>query len=183
PDTLDALHVQARDDASLHRAIERADRVLSAPDLAVSETAWITPDLLRQRLRRWRDAVAWGTGCLAALCLLLGGTGLMNLFFADVRNRMPEIGLRLSLGARPVEVAAIFLQEAFLISLAAVAAALLAAGPALHEVARQTGLPFALDVDIASRTILAALVFGALFSFLPARLAARVSAAEALRND
>jgi putative ABC transport system permease protein len=180
---LDAIHLRAGDEASLRRAVEIATRVLAAPDLAVPDTTWITPDTLLRGIRRWRTGIAWGTGTLAFLCLALGGTTLMSLLLADVRNRVPEIGLRLALGARPLDVALLFWAEAELVSLAATAAALAAAAPVLKMLARLTDMPFGLDPGSALLSAGAAFGFGALFSFLPARLAARVSAAEALRND
>jgi putative ABC transport system permease protein len=183
PDELDAIHLRAPDEAALHRALCAADRLLAAPDLATPGAAWITADTLLSGLRRWRTGVAWSAGSLAALCLLLGGTSLMNLLLSDVRQRLPEIGLRLALGGRPSDIALLFWAEAGLISLLAAAAALAAAHGVLRALASQTGMPFTLGGADHALLLGAATVFAAVFSFIPARLAARVSAAEALRND
>jgi putative ABC transport system permease protein len=180
---LDTIHLRTGDEAALRRAVATAGRVLAAPDLSAGDAAWITPDTLLSGLRRWQTGIAWGTGALAFLCLALGGTTLMSLLLSDVRHRVPEIGLRLALGARPLDVALLFWAEAEGISLAAAAVALAAATPSLRALARLTDMPFELNPGSALLAAGAALLFGALFSFLPARLAARVSAAEALRND
>jgi len=182
-DALDALYVRAADEASLRRLLEVSPRALAAPDAAVADASWITPDVLLAGLRRWRNGLAWGTGSIAVLALLLGGTSLMSLLLSDVRNRVPEIGLRLSLGATPLDIAMLFLSEAWLVTLAAAAAALAGAWPLLRLLARQTALPFDLDAGSIAVVAIASFAFGAIFSFLPARLAARTPAAEALRND
>ena len=182
-DRIDALHLAADSEAGLRRAIGIAQRVLAAPDLAPADATWITPESLLRGLRRWRTGVVWGTGLLAGLCLLLGGSSLMGLLLSDVRNRMPEIGLRLSLGARPPDIAALFLAEAVLVTALAAAAALLAAWPVLGMLSRQTAIPFDLGGPSVPAVLGAALLLGAAFSYVPARLAARTSASEALRND
>ncbi len=180
---LDAIYVRVSDEEALRRAVAVAERVLSAPDLQLASAAWITPELLLRGLRRWRTSAAWGAGLLAALCLLLGGSTLMSLLLSDVRNRVPEIGLRLALGARPLDVARLFLAEACLITTVAACAGLALAWPVLRLLAVQTAVPFRLGALHVLAVVLAALGFGAIFSYVPARLAARVSAAEALRND
>ncbi|MBU4461328.1 MAG: ABC transporter permease [Verrucomicrobia bacterium] len=182
-DRLDAIHLGARDETSLRAALSAAGRVLAAPDLALEAATWVTPDTLLRGLRRWRTGVAWGTGVLAGLCLLLGGSSLMGLLLSDVRNRLPEIGLRISLGARPPDIAALFLGEALLVTVAGAAAALLAAWPALRLLSAQTAVPFDLDLLSVLAVLAAALLFGAAFSYVPARLASRTSASEALRNE
>jgi putative ABC transport system permease protein len=183
PDELEAIYLRAPDEDTLRGALVAADRLLAAQDLAAPGAAWITADTLLGGLRRWRAGVAWSAGSLAVLCLLLGGTSLMNLLLSDVRQRLPEIGLRLALGGRPSDIALLFWAEAGLISLLAATAALVASEGVLRALSAQTGMPFALAG--ADRLLLlgAATVFAAVFSFLPARLAARVSAAEALRNE
>jgi putative ABC transport system permease protein len=180
---VDALHVSASDERSLRSAIDRATRILAAPDLAPRDTAWITRDTLLQELRRWRTGVAWGSGLLAALCLLLGGNSLMSLLLSDVRNRVPEIGLRLSLGATPADIAALFMVESMLLTFAAGLAGMAAAWPALRFLAAQTRVPVEPAASSALAVLGVALALGFLFSRIPARLAARTSASEALRND
>ncbi len=182
-DRIDAIHLAAGDEAGLDRAVADAQRILAAPDLAPVDTSWVTPETLLRGLRRWRTGVVWGTGLLAGLCLLLGGSSLMGLLLSDVRNRMPEIGLRLSLGARPPDIAALFLGEALLVTAVAAAAAILAAWPVLGLLSRQTAIPFDLHTPHVLIVLASALVFGAAFSYVPARLASRTPAAAALRND
>lgn len=182
-DRIGAIHLAAGSEAGLRRAIAIAQRILAAPDLAPADTAWVTPESLLRGLRRWRTGVVWGTGLLAGLCLLLGGSSLMGLLLSDVRNRMPEIGLRLSLGARPPDIAALFLAEALLVTAVAAAAALIAAWPVLALLSRQTAIPFDLHGPSVLIVLGAALVFGTAFSYVPARLASRTPAAAALRND
>ena len=80
---------------------------------------WVTPESLLVNVRRWQRMVAWGAGGGAGLGLLLGGTSLAGLLLAGVRERIPEIGLRRALGAGRADIAALFVAEAFLLTLAA----------------------------------------------------------------
>lgn len=161
----------------------RLGRLMSQPDVNAGELSWVTARRLVADLESLRRAVVLGVGTVALLCLVLGGTTLMSLMVLNVRERIPEIGLRLSLGARRSQVSALFVVEAAVVTLAAgvvgtVAAHVLAAlaGPRL-PLTPQPGWISALA------PALVALLLGVLFSWWPARLAARVSPAEAIRDE
>ena len=55
-------------------------------------------------------------GAIASISLLIGGIGIMNIMLASVLERIKEIGIRLSIGARKVDITQQFLFEAILIS-------------------------------------------------------------------
>jgi len=159
----------------------RADAVLRR--VAGEEPDWLTPDLLAGRLKSWRRTLAVALGWGGGVCLVLAALGMASLQLMGVRERIPEIGLRRALGARPGDVAALFLAEAvLLVVLAGVASSLAAAAVAawldgriplaLHPVWTDFALPFAVALPV----ILAASLF-------PARAAARLDPAEALRSE
>lgn len=161
----------------------RLGHLLAQPDVNAGELSWVTARRLVADLESLRRAVVLGVGTVALLCLVLGGTTLMSLMVLNVRERIPEIGLRLSLGARRSQVSALFVVEAAVVTLAAgvvgtVAAHVLAAlaGPRL-PLTPQPGW-----ISVLAPTLVA-LLLGALFSWWPARLAARVSPAEAIRDE
>jgi putative ABC transport system permease protein len=62
------------------------------------------------------DALKMFLGCIAAISLLVGGIGIMNVMLASVTQRTREIGLRLAIGARTFDVRAQFLSEAITLS-------------------------------------------------------------------
>ena len=55
-------------------------------------------------------------GAIASISLIVGGIGIMNIMYATVMERIKEIGIRLALGAKKVDIIAQFLSEAIMIS-------------------------------------------------------------------
>ena len=183
PDALDAIYLRAPDMASAGDARGAAGRILAAPDVRISKVSWITPDSLIAGLRRWRAGLVGGMGALAALSLVLAATSLLGLLMSDVRNRVPEIGLRLALGATPGDIARLFFHEVALISASSAVAALALAAPLLARLAQRAAIPLSLDPVTVIAVAVSSFGFGALCAIVPARMAARISAAEALRNE
>ncbi|HRZ11285.1 MAG TPA: ABC transporter permease [Kiritimatiellia bacterium] len=151
--------------------------------LEAAGVSWITPEVLLRGVRRWQQAVRLAGGSIALLCLVLGGTTLMSLMVANVRDRMNEIGLRRALGATPADVARLFTAEACLVTGLAALAGMLVAALLVEVVRRRFGVPLQLQGATLGWPVAAALVLGILFSHWPARLAARISPSEALRNE
>lgn len=183
PDALDSIYLRAPDMAAAAEVRVAAERILAAPDVRVSRAAWITPDSLIEGLRRWRAGWVGGMGALAGLSLILAATSLLGLLMSDVRNRVPEIGLRLALGATPGDIARLFFHEVAMISAVAAVCAVAMAAPLLARLAQRAAIPLSLDPVTAIAVALSSFGFGALCAIVPARMAARISAAEALRNE
>lgn len=183
-DALDAVFVRPFN--SLGRpadTVRLVEQLLRQPDTRPGEFEVITPESLLARLRRLQRAIRFTAGSVAALCLLLGGATLSSLLVANVRDRIPEIGLRRALGAEPSDIAALFLAEAA--ALTSVSALLGSALGTIALVAVRANLPIEprLDALTLSIPLLLAVPLGALFSVGPARAAARIAPAEALRNE
>ena len=180
---LDAIFIRAPPEADLKRVQARAEGLLSAPDLRVADASWVSPETLLAEIRRLQRMMKWSLGGIAALCMLLGGTTLMSLMVANVRDRVAEIGLRRALGARAGDVALLFVLESGLITLAAAAAGGIAAFLVVTFAGASFPAPLKTGVATFMLPVLASLVMGALFSYWPASVAARISPAEALRNE
>ncbi len=121
-------------------------------------------------------------GSIAAISLLVGGIGVMNIMLMTVRERTREIGIRMATGARQRDILRQFLTEAVMLSvvggLFGIALALLVGGVlVLAEVAVQFSL---LAVFGAFGC---ALVTGVVFGFMPARKAARLDPVKALTSE
>ncbi len=122
-------------------------------------------------------------GAVAAVSLLVGGIGIMNIMLVSVTERTREIGIRLAIGALQRQVLLQFLVEAVVLSLfggvLGIGFGLGLAGLATHLL----GAPFLLD----SWLILVAFSFSALigiaFGYFPARRAAHLDPIEALRRE
>ncbi|MFZ5936138.1 ABC transporter permease [Pseudomonas putida] len=126
------------------------------------------------------------TGLLAgtaAVALLLGGVGVMNVMVMNVTQRRREIGVRMALGARSRDIAWQFLLEALLLS---VAGALLGAVLGLAAAwlfARVSGWDLALDARSLPASMGVSLTLGLFFGLQPALSAARLQPVVALRDE
>ena len=74
------------------------------------------PELLLKQQQRTKSIFNFVLGAIAGISLLVGGIGIMNIMLASVMERIKEIGLRLSIGARKEDIIFQFLNEAVMIS-------------------------------------------------------------------
>lgn len=122
-------------------------------------------------------------GAVAAVSLLVGGIGIMNIMLVSVTERTREIGTRLAIGAREREVLLQFLIEAVVLSsfggIFGIIVGLL--GAALG--AMILGMPFIVNPGIIAIAFLFSAAVGVIFGFFPARQAARLDPIEALRHE
>lgn len=122
-------------------------------------------------------------GAVAAVSLLVGGVGIMNIMLVSVAQRTREIGIRLSIGALQRDILVQFLVEAVVISslggLLGIAVGLM--GSAL--LAGSLNLPFIPDFRIVGVAFLFSAGVGVAFGYLPARRAAGLDPIAALRLD
>ncbi len=167
----------------LEEQMRVAERLIETTGRDAKKFSWVSPESLLAGIRRMQQAVAWSAGGIAGLCLVLGGMTLMSLMMANVRERVAEIGLRRALGARPVDVAALFVFEACLTTLLAAAIGCGMAALAARVLVARFDLPLSANFRVLVTPVLASVVLGCIFSVLPARRAARLHPAEALRNE
>jgi ABC-type antimicrobial peptide transport system permease subunit len=180
---LDAILIQVPEAAALAPTLARAQRLMAQPDQQASGLSWITPELLIRKIKRLQDTIKITVGSIALLCLILGGTTLMSLMVANVRDRVTEIGLRRALGATPGDIAQLFVLEACLVTAAAAVAGALLTHLLLWMAAPRLPVPVELGWTSLLVPLAAALVLGMGFSYWPARSAARIAPSEALRNE
>jgi putative ABC transport system permease protein len=122
-------------------------------------------------------------GAVAAVSLLVGGIGIMNIMLVSVTERTREIGVRLAIGALEAEVLLQFLIEA--VALAALGGIVGIVLAAIFSVtgARLMEVPYRFDVPINVLAFLFSAGIGVLFGYFPARRAARLDPIEALRHE
>lgn len=120
---------------------------------------------------------------VAAVSLLVGGIGIMNIMLVSVTERTREIGIRLAIGALEREVLAQFLVEAVaLSSLGGVLGIVLATGAAIG-LAGVLKVPFLFNGRIVLVSFLFSAAVGVIFGYIPARRAARLDPIDALRRE
>ncbi|RBH55284.1 MULTISPECIES: MacB family efflux pump subunit [Pseudomonas] len=131
---------------------------------------------------RTQNTLSLMLGSIAAISLLVGGIGVMNIMLMTVRERTREIGIRMATGARQRDILRQFLTEAVMLSvvggLTGVALALAVGGVLLLA---KVAVAFSLGAVIGA--FACALVTGVLFGFMPARKAARLDPVTALTSE
>jgi len=120
---------------------------------------------------------------VAAISLLVGGIGIMNIMLVSVTERTREIGIRLAIGAFERDVLTQFLIEAVVLSLFGGTIGISIALAASYAAARALSLPFALDYSIVAMAFMFSAAVGIVFGFFPARRAASLNPIEALRHE
>jgi putative ABC transport system permease protein len=122
-------------------------------------------------------------GAVAAVSLLVGGIGIMNIMLVSVTERTREIGIRLAIGALGREVLLQFLVEAVVL---ASLGGLLGLGIALGAsilLSPMLQVPFLFDPTINAVAFLFSAAIGVVFGYFPARRAARLNPIDALRHE
>ena len=122
-------------------------------------------------------------GAVAAVSLLVGGIGIMNIMLVSVTERTREIGLRLAVGALEREVLLQFLIEAVVLSALGGVVGIVVAAAVSYWLAGMMGVPYGFDTSINVLALLFSGVIGVLFGYFPARRAARMDPIEALRHE
>jgi putative ABC transport system permease protein len=122
-------------------------------------------------------------GGIAAVSLIVGGIGIMNIMLVSVTERTREIGIRLAIGARGRDVLTQFLVEAITLSMVGGVFGVLFGIGLGYMGARRMGLPIVLSPQTVALAFAFSALVGVLFGFLPARRAAQLNPIEALRHE
>jgi len=122
-------------------------------------------------------------GAVAAVSLLVGGIGIMNIMLVSVTERTREIGIRLAVGAQERDVLTQFLVEAVVLSSFGGLFGILLALAASWFIAGLLRLPFVVEPIMVLFAFLFSMVIGVAFGYFPARKAARLDPIDALRHE
>ena len=122
-------------------------------------------------------------GAVAAVSLLVGGIGIMNIMLVSVTERTREIGLRLAIGALEREVLLQFLIEAVVLAALGGLIGIVLATAASIALAAVMNVPYQFDPAVNLLSFLFSAVIGVLFGYFPARRAARLNPIDALRHE
>lgn len=120
---------------------------------------------------------------IAAISLLVGGIGIMNIMLVTVTERTREIGLRKALGAKKKIIIAQFLIESIILTFAGGVIGMVAGVATSYIISNMINLPFALSPNSVLLAIGVSGAIGVLFGWYPAQKAANLQPIEALRYE
>jgi putative ABC transport system permease protein len=122
-------------------------------------------------------------GSVAAVSLLVGGIGIMNIMLVSVTERTREIGIRLAIGALETQVLRQFLVEAVMLSAFGGIVGILTGLGLAYAVVSFLNVPFVASPSIIFLAFAFSAAIGVVFGYFPARRAASLSPIEALRHE
>ena len=122
-------------------------------------------------------------GAVAAVSLLVGGIGIMNIMLVSVTERTREIGLRLAIGALEREVLLQFLIEAVVLAALGGLIGIVLATAASLGLSAVMGVPYIFNPGVNLLSFVFSAGIGVLFGYFPARRAARLDPIDALRHE
>jgi putative ABC transport system permease protein len=129
------------------------------------------------------ETMTWLLASIAAVSLVVGGIGIMNIMLVSVTERTREIGLRLSVGARDVDVLMQFLVEAMVLTLSGGAIGVAVGVTLSYALADIMQWAAVVTPDAVLLSFGVAAGIGVFFGFYPARKASRLLPIEALRYE
>jgi len=181
------IQVSVRDGVSTEKAQSDIERLMrERRHISASEDDdFTTIDMkeIAQMLTGTTRILTTLLGAVAAVSLLVGGIGIMNIMLVSVTERTREIGIRLAIGALEREVLTQFLVEAVVLSsFGGILGILLALAGSLG-LASLLNVPFVLNIGIMVIAFFFSAAVGVIFGFFPARKAALLDPIEALRHE
>lgn len=180
---LDRLVIQMKESDQLQPAAEVLSRLLQRMHYDVIDYEIEIPELLLKQQQRTRDIFNYVLGAIAGISLLVGGIGIMNIMLASVLERIKEIGLRLSLGARKQDIVEQFLFEAMAISVSGGMLGIVLGVTLAYLVSVIADIPTIITADAIILSFGVAASVGLIFGIAPARKAAHQDPITSLRYE
>ena len=180
---IDKLVVQVSETDLLNPVAEIISRVLERRHFGVIDYQITIPELLLKQQQRTNQIFNFVLGAIAGISLLVGGIGIMNIMLASVLERIKEIGLRLSLGAKKKDIVTQFLFEAVMISITGGLIGIILGVVLAILVAKFADIPTIITFTSVLLSFGVAATVGLIFGITPAKRAASQDPITSLRYE
>jgi putative ABC transport system permease protein len=180
---LDRIVVQVVETEQINPSTEILSRMLARRHSNVKDFEITVPELLLKQQQRTKDIFNIVLGAIASISLVVGGIGIMNIMFASVMERIKEIGTRMAIGAKKMDIVVQFLSEAVLISVSGGFIGIffgVVMAKLIEQIAGITTLVSFFSVFIAFGVSAAV---GVIFGYSPAKRASERDPIESLRYE
>lgn len=185
--SLSTIYVQGRDPDTLGAAYDEINALLlnlhDITDSSDADFSISSQDSLLDTANSTNKTLTVLLGGIAAISLLVGGIGVMNIMLVSVTERIREIGLRKALGATPGVIRRQFLVEASMLGLLGGIFGVLIGVVGAQLLPSMIDQPVALSLLATLAAILVSLALGIGFGVYPASRAARLTPIDALRSE
>jgi putative ABC transport system permease protein len=183
--SVSTIYVQAKSGSALSAAYQETQNALATNHgvaLASADFTVTSQQSLVATATSTNKTLTVMLGGIAAISLLVGGIGVMNIMLVSVTERTKEIGLRKSLGATPRAIRSQFLTEASTLGLAGGALGLGLGVGAAWFLPRMLNQPVTISPVVAGGSLAISLAIGVIAGVYPAARAARLAPIDALRT-
>jgi putative ABC transport system permease protein len=180
---LDRLVIQVNQTPALQPSAEILSRLLKRKHYDMVDFEIEIPELLLKQQQRTNDIFNYVLGAIAGISLLVGGIGIMNIMLASVLERIKEIGLRLSIGAKKSDVTQQFLFEAVMISVSGGLIGVVLGITMAYVVSEFAQIPTLISFSSIVLSFGVAATVGLIFGIAPARKAASQDPITSLRYE
>lgn len=180
---LDRLVVQVAETEKLNPTADVIVRMLERKHNQVVDYEIEIPELLLKQQQRTNDIFSYVLGAIAGISLIVGGIGIMNIMLASVLERIKEIGLRLSIGAKKTDIINQFMFESMMISISGGFIGILLGVIMASAVSRFADIPTVISFGSILISFGVATAIGLIFGIAPARKAAMQDPITSLRYE
>ncbi|MDP4679092.1 MAG: ABC transporter permease [Cyclobacteriaceae bacterium] len=180
---LDKMVIQVDETALLTPIAEIINRLLQRRHHETIDYEIEIPELLLKQQQRTNDIFNYVLGAIAGISLLVGGIGIMNIMLASVMERIKEIGLRMSMGAKKQDIINQFLFEAMMISITGGIIGVILGVSFAILVSSLAGIPTVITISSILLSFGVAASVGLIFGIAPARKAAMQDPIQSLRYE
>lgn len=186
-DYIQGLFASAMDEALTDQAIDEITGMLRTnhklKDADEDDFTIRSQQELSQMMNSTSDMMTVLLACIAGISLLVGGIGIMNIMYVSVTERTREIGLRMSIGARGIDILSQFLIEAVIISVTGGIIGVIIGALASWLVNIFAHWPVAIQIYSVVLSFAVCTLTGIFFGWYPAQKAANLDPIEAIRYE